>query len=246
MHLPARYARPRLTVISTLAELPDAHLRDPTTALFDPVGRRWHIFCTHIPLAKHTTAGYPGTVWHFVSHGANLTNASTPGNWEDAGQAVNVSGVPGLFDAGGVFTPGAVVDCGGSSSSPDGASSGGGQAGGTCTWYLWFGGVRNGQNPAHNESIGLATSNSPWGPWKRDSSLPVLSNRGPGLQWCQDGPVARIDEIKPTIIQGRRYLMVKSVCTNGTAIPVFYQPVAPDSWAPPYRLAPPSLVRDPM
>lgn len=232
--LPASYSRPRLTVVSKLAALPDAHLRDPTTAVFDPVGRRWHVFCTHIPTSHHSSSGYTGTVWHFESPTENL---STPLPWKDVGQAVNVTSAEGLFDNGGVFTPAVTVEC---------TPAVGGADAANCTWFLWFGGVPAGDS-GHHENIGLATASSPYGPWKRYSEEPVLS-RAMVREWCSDdtAEMVRVDEIKATIVQGRRFLAIKAVCTNFTALPAIFLPAAEDSWAPPYSPAPAAFSANPM
>ena len=54
--------------------------------------------------------------------------------------------------------------------------------------------------------------------------------------WC-DGNAARVDEIKPGVTKEQlKFLAVKSVCKNGTALPVLYSPVDQSSWGPPYSL----------
>jgi hypothetical protein len=56
-----------------------------------------------------------------------------------------------------------------------------------------------------------------------------------------------VDEIKPTLSSdGRKFFAVKSVCQNGTALPVLYSPVDQGSWAPPYEITPTSTARSPL
>ena len=46
-----------------------------------------------------------------------------------------------------------------------------------------------------------------------------------------------MDEIKPGVTKEQlKFLAVKSVCKNGTALPVLYSPVDQSSWGPPYSL----------
>ena len=59
---------------------------------------------------------------------------------------------------------------------------------------------------------------------------------------------ARVDEIKATQVgaSGGKFLAVKAVCQNFTALPVLYSPVNQGSWAPPYQVTPKSIARSPL
>eukprot|EP00040_Diaphanoeca_grandis_P028702 m.166647 g.166647 ORF g.166647 m.166647 type:complete len:542 (+) comp31436_c1_seq1:202-1827(+) len=218
--LPPSLVRPRLRVVGTIAQQADARLRDPTTALFDPVTTSWHIWLSHKPLWASREYTTNVTIWHFVLHSADI-NADEL--WEPTGPALNATHIPGAFDADAVYTPGAAVEC------HDGH---GGKP--VCEWFLWFGAVNN-QGPLKNESIGVSMSSSPFGPWSRYEHNPVFTPVDANAGWCApDGVAARVDEIKPLVLRGSRYLAVKCVCQNFTGLPVFYSPVNQSSWGPPY------------
>lgn len=219
--LPPTLVRPRLSLVHTIASLPKTRLRDPTTALFDPVSRTWHLWASHKPDWASRVYTTNVTIRHFVLRSAVL---NTTGLWEDAGTALNASGVPGRFDANAVYTPGAAVEC---------ATNGTGTAR-NCTWYLWFGGVPD-QGPSKHESIGVAMAASPWGPFVKYDGNPVFATGDANSRWCGPVGAARVDEIKPLALLSIRYLAVKCVCSNFTALPVFYSPVNQNSWGPPYK-----------
>jgi hypothetical protein len=156
-------------------------------------------------------------VWHWSLASTDVFDKNV--TWKNDGAVLNASHVQGAFDASGVFTPGAVRECKNESS---------------CNWYLFFGGVAN-QDPSHSENVGVAIATSPWGPFERWHGNPVFSFHDPNSAWCH-GEAARVDEIKPSLIEDQKLLVVKSVCTNGTALPVVYEPVDGLSWGPPYRV----------
>eukprot|EP00947_MAST-08B_sp_MAST-8B-sp1_P001120 g1120.t1 len=242
---PFAFDTPTFKVGRTFAQVSNGTLRDPTTAVFDPVTESWHVLCTHIP---HGTAGYSGTIWHFSLRSKDLFDRSVP--WRDEGQALGTSGSNFTFDASGVFTPALLRSCPSPGSSRDSSSSSSSSNSGNnnnnnnnnnnCTWLLFFGGVQN-QSSAHTEDIGVAISTAgPWGPWSRHHGNPVFKRDDPNSKWCGGGgggggEAARVDEIKPTMLGGQRYLLVKSVCSNFSALPIVYRPTAPDTWAPPYE-----------
>jgi hypothetical protein len=233
--------RPRLSLARTIAFSPLARLRDPTTALFDPVTQTWHMWCSYKPLSATHIYATNATIRHFVLRaGPAALDASgdgVDGTWEDAGNALNASGVPGTFDADAVYTPNAAVEChppSGELSDSGGSSSAGAEV--VCTWYLWHGGVAgNGPATTNEEKIGLATASSPFGPFVRQGSRPVFTAEDSTMEWCGKGNAARMDFVVPLILRGVRYLAVKGVCKNFTALPVFYSPINRSSWGPPYR-----------
>ena len=202
-------------------------LRDPTTVVFDPVGKRYHAFCTFVKGALGQ-GGYPGVIRHFSSTSLPASppgdGSSGPSEWADGGIVLNASGMAGgAFDAAGVFTPAIVRECNPSNSS--------------CTWYLFFGGVPN-LGGAHAENVGLAIGTSPDGPFVRWSLEPVFNRTDSLTSWCGEGGAARVDEIKPTVVAGQKLFAVKCVCANFTALPVLYTPVDQGGgWAPPYMPA---------
>ena len=126
------------------------------------------------------------------------------------------------FDNSGTFTPAIIVECDGDD---------------RCTYILFYGGVRD-QSAAHAEEVGVAISTSPWGPFERYVGNPVFSRND--LRWCGlSGNLApaRVDEIKPfSLDDGKKYLAVKSVCGNFTALPIVYTPQNSSSWKPPYHV----------
>jgi hypothetical protein len=205
-------------------------LRDPTTALFDPISLSWHIFCTHVS-GGTGQGGYPGGIWHWSLKVKDQDELFTSSNkWINEGSVLNASHATGSFDAAGVFTPAAVREC---------TKTAGTSAGSTttsCRWVLWFGGVSN-ESKDHTEKVGVATADSPWGPFKRWAKNPVFSFADANSQWCDEtSSPARVDEIKASIVQDEKVLLVKSVCKNGTALPVVYTPISQSSWAPPYAI----------
>ena len=236
--LPYSYASPVFHPGRVFADVPGSTLRDPTTALFDPVTSTWHVWCTYVK-GVVGAGGYPGVVWHWSLKAARFDDPSVA--WKSEGAAINASRVPGAFDAAGVFTPGAVRECTDGSGN---TGSAGQPLSQRCTWYLFFGGVAN-EGSGHAEKVGLATASTPYGPWKRYAGNPVFSFTDTVASWCGPGKTARVDEIKPSSVQGTKYLAVKSVCSNFTALPIVYSPANQDSWGPPY-VAAPATVPNPM
>jgi hypothetical protein len=218
--------RPQLTILRTIASI-GQRLRDPTTAVFDPVTRSWHIWCSYKPNWSNHAGTSNASIYHFVLHDENI-NASSA--WEPAGFALNASHVPGAFDMDTVYTPGAFRECRNNSNTSSTAPT-------SCQWFLFFGGedlaLPSPQRSA--EQIGLATASSPFGPWTRHPQNPMFSSRTSNSQWCEPGAPARVDEVKALVLRGKKYLAVKSVCANFTGLPVFWSPVNQSSWAPPYR-----------
>ena len=193
----------------------DSTLRDPTTVVFDNKTSTWHIYCTRV-LLKYGPPGYWGSIWHFSTNATKFDDPAAV--WTDEGEVIPPSG-NGNFDNSGTFTPGIVVEC---TSSND------------CTWYLFYGGVAN-EQPARAENVGLAISNNPWGPFKRRQE-PVFNRTDSSSGWCGT-TAARVDEIKSSVISGQKYIFVKSVCSNDSALPVAYIPE--NGWGPPYKQIPP-------
>ena len=114
----------------------------------------------------------------------------------------------------------------------------------TCAWVLFFGGVAE-QSAAHAEMVGVASASSPWGPFARYAKNPVFSYHDANSKWCTTSAPARVDEIKPILVAGgAKALVVKSVCANGTALPVLYAPLDQSSWGPPYE--PSAAARSPL
>ena len=195
------------------------YTRDPTTALFDPVTSSWHLYTTAMHLHG---GGYPGAIRHFALNNSSLAEGPATGRvWSDEGIVLQPSGQDGRFDASGVFTPGAVRECD--------------AAGKACKWFLFFGGVEN-QNSSHSEMVGVSSADSPWGPFTRDPANPVFSYEDKNSAWCGVGNAARVDEIKPVVNNKTKFLVVKSVCKNFTALPVLYSPRDQSSWGPPYEI----------
>ena len=169
--LPPTLLLPRNSIVHTIAHSPVARLRDPTTALFDPTTRTWHIWMSYKPLNTSHVYATGATIRHYVLNNENLNATTGPpgpdcGLWEDAGEALGPSSVEGAFDFSAVYTPGAAVECRGgdhntNSTAPPGIPTV--RAAPQCTWYLWFGGVSD--EILKNESIGVATSSSPYGPY---------------------------------------------------------------------------------
>jgi hypothetical protein len=218
----AAVLRPQLTRVRTIAFSPLARLRDPTTALFDPVSKSWHLWCSYKPLNATHIYATNASIRHYVLRSTELTASGpgTDGTWEDHGNALMRSDEPGSFDSNAVYTPNAAVECRGMS----------------CTWFLWHGGV-SGDGPAkrNEEKIGLATAASPFGPFVRHGKDPVFTAEDSTVSWCGKGKAARVDFVVPLVLRGSRYLAVKAVCKNFTALPVMYTPADPSSWAPPYK-----------
>ena len=66
----APVAYPVLTPLRTIAADAGAHLRDPSSPIFDPADGLWHVFCTRVALdAPDAPAGYSGRVVHYYSAG---------------------------------------------------------------------------------------------------------------------------------------------------------------------------------
>ena len=218
--------RPLLSPVRTIAFSPVARLRDPTTALWDPATGSWHVWASYKPMNATHVYATNATIRHFVLRAADLTAAGSgvDGTWEDAGDALTASGDAGTFDADAVFTPNAAVECDARAERTN------------CTWFLWHGGVAgNGPAKTNEERIGLATASSPFGPFTRHGREPVFSAEDVTTGWCGADGAARVDFVVPLILRSVRYLAVKAVCTNFTALPVMYSPVDQSSWLPPYR-----------
>eukprot|EP00051_Salpingoeca_urceolata_P001497 m.41422 g.41422 ORF g.41422 m.41422 type:complete len:451 (-) comp11456_c0_seq1:87-1439(-) len=210
--LPFDYTTPAFSVDRVIASMENTTLRDPTTAVFDPVTSTWHIYCTHVSGGRGQ-GGYPGVVWHWSLNSTDVFDKSVA--WKSEGAVVNATHVPGTFDEGGVFTPGVVRE--------------------DNKWILFYGGVEA-HDRNHHESVGVAMADSPFGPFKRYENNPVFTRFDANMAWCNaTSKPARVDEIKASVVLGRKFLLVKGVCQNFTALPLMYEPVDGTSWAPPYR-----------
>ena len=141
-------AVPTIKKLRTIAAIPGANLRDPSSPVFDTRDGLWHFWATHVVGA---TSGYSGRVWHFYA-------PSLDAEFNTSGEAVGPTAQPGHFDSYGVFTPSAFLDSDGQ-------------------WSLFYGGVATGAS-AHAESIGRATASSAFGPWTKDAANPVVPADG--------------------------------------------------------------------
>ena len=95
----------------------------------------------------------------------------------------------------------------------------------------------------------MASSTSAWGPFVKYGDKPVFNMWGKNTQWCYEtSSPGRVDEIKATQVgaDGGKFLVVKAVCDNGTALPVLWSPVDQSSWGPPYEITPKAIARSPL
>ena len=128
---------PRLAVWRTIVAPEDgSSVRDPSAPLFSAADGHWHFWATHI---EGSRIGYLGRVWHYYAR-------DIAGPWNTTGVAVPPSGGCTAFDAFSTFTPTALFD-------PE-----------ESVWWLFYGGIVD-NSSAHRESIGLASSSSPFGPF---------------------------------------------------------------------------------
>ena len=208
---------PNLTRIATIANDSNAHLRDPSTPIFDPKDSLWHFWASRIPV-KEGSDGYPGRIHHYYSPSLNST-------FSTSGIAIDVSPNPGNFDSYGTFTPSAFLD------KSDG------------TWTLFYGGVAN-SSQNHTEDIGIAISTKgAFGPFIKSSLNPVITWND--FTWCNQSNInqfgnsstpARVDEAEPYILNGQRVILVKTVCQNFTALPMMFASSSNDHFQPPFKL----------
>lgn len=148
---------PNVTKFMTIVTDATAHLRDPSSPLWDAKTSSWHMWATHVPLSLHTMGGYQGTVYHYYAN-------ELAGPWNTSGVTVPHNTTPGSFDHAGTFTPSSFYDAD------------------VSMWYLFYGGV-----PTANslyESIGLATAPSPFGPWVKSPFNPVITPAR-DISWCE-------------------------------------------------------------
>ncbi len=192
--------------------------RDPSAPVFD--GHHWHIWATRI---NGTAAGYGGVIWHLYSE---ILDAP----WRDGGIAVDRSSGT-AWDSCGVFTPSVAWEGAGGVTVPAPQAT---------AWFLFFGGVSHSQGPVFDESIGIATASSPFGPWTKLGANPIITGRDPNVPWCDvNGPgahpgILHVDEAEPYVLHGERRLYVKTVCRNHTVLPSVFIPRNGSSWMPPY------------
>lgn len=204
-------AYPVLSRVSTVvASDPLANLRDPSSPIFDPSDQLWHFFATHIPV-ENGQDGYSGRLWHFFSD--KIDENTT---FFTSGIALDTTKDPEAWDSYGTFTASAFLTD-------------------NNTWILFYGGVQNGSE-AHTENIGMATSNSAFGPWTKSHDNPII--RYDHFDWCAPNSIpARVDEAEPYVIDGKPQLLVKTICENFTALPMIFAPSgSADTWEPPYHL----------
>jgi len=208
---------PNLTHIATIANDTKAHLRDPSTPIFDPKDSLWHFWASRVPV-KEGSDGYPGRIYHYYSLSLNST-------FKTSGIAIDVSPNPGNFDSYGTFTPSAFLD------KSDGR------------WTIFYGGVTN-SSQNHTEDIGIAISkNGAFGPFVKSSLNPVITWND--FTWCSQSNIrqlgnpstpARVDEAEPYILNGQRVILVKTVCQNFTALPMMFASSSNDHFKPPFKL----------
>jgi hypothetical protein len=221
-------------------------LRDPTTAIWSAErGGSWHVYSSSMvcrgALPHNCGGGYPARIRHFSMPGSlEAGPAAHAGQWKDEGLVLEPQYNTSEWDAAGTFTPGIVKECTSAAAAGSRTPS--------CKFYLFFGGVAN-ETSAHTESVGVAIATSAWGPFERYEANPVFSMWGANTDWCRDTSApARVDEIKATQVgaTGGKFLAVKAVCQNFTALPVLYSPVNQDSWGPPYQVTPKAIARSPL
>jgi hypothetical protein len=126
--------------------------RDPSDII--KVGNTWFVWYTKV---KGRSPGYWGTIWYAVSEDEGKT-------WKEMGEALG-KGEPGSFDSYATFTPNIFRK--------------------DLQYYLYYTGVKHTpgkadsifENNSVNDvtAIGLAISDSPYGPFIRVSSSPVLT-----------------------------------------------------------------------
>jgi len=113
----------------------------------------WYTKVTNGPSIYQYPSGYSGDIWYATSKEGL--------NWKEEGEALE-KGAPGAFDEFGVFTPGILVAEG--------------------RYYLFYTAVRSPMSEETPTAIGIATSSSPRGPWRRIRQNPVLTpTRNPSL-----------------------------------------------------------------
>lgn len=138
------------------------------------VDGRYHVWYSH---ATHDASGYFAEVWH----------ASSPDGhqWHEQGLAVG-TGDAGSWDDNGVFTPTILVAQG--------------------RYFLFYTAVPApfSQDPPTPTGIGIASADSPDGPWTKLASNPVLTPGEPG-QWDS----CRVDDACLVVRGGQYWLYFK-------------------------------------
>ncbi len=120
--------------------------RDPSDVI--KVGDTWHVWYSR--MTGGVTSGYDATVWH-------ATSTNSGHDWVEQGEAV-ARGGEGEFDEVSVFTPNILHHDG--------------------TYYLYYTGITDADGDGgigdDETAIGVATSDSPYGPWTKPAGNPVL------------------------------------------------------------------------
>ena len=106
---------PRLTKVKTIVNLPQAHLRDPSSPLFDD--GLWHFWATYMKV-ENGPIGRLGRVHHFYAE-------DLEGPWNTSGVAIEAAKASDQFDHAGTFTPSSF------------------KVKGTGEWILFYSGVRS-------------------------------------------------------------------------------------------------------
>ena len=88
--LPA-FVTPRFNASRSLASLPGIDVRDPTTALWDPASRTWHLYATHQPSGAEGYAA--GQISHFSLNASRFDDPTA--RWRHEGASHDRGGSVG-------------------------------------------------------------------------------------------------------------------------------------------------------
>ena len=205
---PPAFLSPRLTRLSTVAEDPTGHLRDPSSALLDAATGTWHFWVDYIPLAQGTQNG-----WHAYLH--HYTAPSIFGPWASKGLALNWSSDASAWDSGGTLSPSVLF------SAEEGL------------WFLFYTGTNSRNYSATLTSAQLvATAPSPDGPWTKRGLACWPTGGAPA--WGPEWNARRCDSGRALVVGGRRGYWTKGVKGDSFAQEGAYFPLNSSSFLPPF------------
>lgn len=203
----AFYYKPALKFVKTIANDTTGNLRDPSAAVFDSVGGRWHFWVDYMPGSTK-----PG--WHSFQH--HYSAEKIEGPWTNHGLAINHSTDPKAWDYAGTFSPSVIF------------------AEDEKLWYLFYSASGANQSKLSTCAQMVASSKSPDGPWTKLGLVgaPTGSNDS---NWTRSWNARRLDSGRALIVNGRKGYWTKGVKAKAWAQEGVYFPVNSKSFKPPYQ-----------
>eukprot|EP01052_Picozoa_sp_SAG31_P019760 SAG31_NODE_1455_length_8278_cov_2.514366_6_plen_706_part_00 len=176
---------PHLTLVRTIVDDPEGHVRDCAPPLQERATGHWHMWCNWISISAPSQSCWNCTVRHYYLNTSDLADSTQ--SWVDMGTAVSASEP---WDSAGAWAPGVIEE--------------GGQ------WSLFYctTSLEKKEKNIGGECVGLAVSQSPFGPFVKQRQ-PVACNNNSGSAQRK-----LLDNVRPWVIRNTRLLKMRMSDTD--------------------------------